>query len=350
MIAALTWLLLYQLVGEVFARVLSLPVPGPVIGMALLFCTLVVRGHMGRPIPQSMQHTANVLLQHLSLLFVPADSPRKLAKAQDSRADVLILDLEDAVAPAQKPAARAGAAAFVTEQAQRLSAQLYVRINPLDSGLAMADLAAVVRPGLAGIMLPKTSSADDVRQLGHCLDALEARAGLPAGTVRILPVATETARAMLTLDSFRPGLPRLAGLTWGAEDLSAAIGAMSNREEDGSLSPLYSLANALCLCTAAAAQVPAIDTLYADFRDPEGLARSCRQSRRRGFRGRIAIHPDQVDVINAAFTPTEAERAAAQRVVDAFAAQPEAGALSIDGVMVDMPHLKQARRTLGLAD
>jgi citrate lyase subunit beta/citryl-CoA lyase len=293
--------------------------------------------------------TTNTALRMRSLLFVPADSPRKLTKALDSRADVLILDLEDAVAPAQKPAARVGAAAFIAEQASRLNARLFVRINPLDSGLAMDDLAAVVAPGLAGIMLPKTYSAADVLHLGHCLDALEARAGMPAGGVHILPVATETARAMLTMDSFRPGIPRLAGLTWGAEDLSAAIGAMSNREEDGSLSPLYTLANSLCLCAAAAAQVPAIDTLYADFRDSAGLAVSCQQARRRGFRGRIAIHPDQVDVINAAFSPSEAELAAAQRVVDAFAAQPDAGALSIDGVMYDMPHLKQARRTLGLA-
>jgi citrate lyase subunit beta/citryl-CoA lyase len=283
-----------------------------------------------------------------SMLFVPADSPRKLAKALESRADALILDLEDAVAPAQKPAARAAAARFIAEQAATLSSQLYVRINPLDSGLALDDLAAVVVPGLAGVMLPKTRSAEDVRRLGHYLDALEALAGLPAGGVRIVPVVTETAQGLLTLHSFQPGIPRLAGMTWGAEDLSAAIGAISNREEDGSLSPLYVLANSLCLCAAAAAEVPAIDTLYADFKDPAGLAASCQQSRRRGFRGRIAIHPDQVDVINAAFSPSEAELGAARRVVDAFAAQPQAGAVSIDGVMYDMPHLKQARRTLGL--
>lgn len=283
-----------------------------------------------------------------SMLFVPADSPRKLAKALESRADALILDLEDAVAPAQKPAARAAAARFIAEQAATLSSQLYVRINPLDSGLALDDLAAVVVPGLAGVMLPKTRSAEDVRRLGHYLDSLEARAGMTAGGVRIVPVATETAQGLLTLHSFQPGIPRLAGMTWGAEDLSAAIGAISNREEDGSLSPLYVLANSLCLCAAAAAEVPAIDTLYADFKDPAGLAASCQQARRRGFKGRIAIHPDQVDVINATFSPSEAELGAARRVVDAFAAQPQAGAVSIDGVMYDMPHLKQARRTLGL--
>jgi citrate lyase subunit beta/citryl-CoA lyase len=285
-----------------------------------------------------------------SMLFVPADSDRKLAKALGSRADALILDLEDAVAPARKPAARQAAAAFVVAQAKAHSASLFVRINPLDSGLALDDLAAVVVPGLAGIMLPKTTSAEDVRRLGLYLDALESRAGMARGTVRVVPVATETAQAMLTMASFVPGIPRLAGLTWGAEDLSAALGAISNREADGSLSPLYVFANSMCLCAAAAAGVDAIDTLHADFRDGDGLAAACAVARRRGFRGKIAIHPDQVDIINAAFTPSEAEIAAARCIVDAFAAQPQAGTLSIDGVMVDLPHLKQARRTLGLDD
>jgi citrate lyase subunit beta/citryl-CoA lyase len=285
-----------------------------------------------------------------SMLFVPADSERKLAKAQGSRADALILDLEDAVAPARKPAAREAAAAFVAERAKALPASLFVRINPLDSGLALDDLAAVVVPGLAGIMLPKTTSAEDVRRLGLYLDALESRAGMALGTVRVVPVATETAQAMLTMASFVPGIPRLAALTWGAEDLSAALGAISNREADGSLSPLYVFANSMCLCAAAAAGVDAIDTLHADFRDGDGLAAACAVARRRGFRGKIAIHPDQVDIINEAFTPSEAEIAAARRIVEAFAAQPQAGTLSIDGVMVDLPHLKQARRTLGLDD
>jgi citrate lyase subunit beta/citryl-CoA lyase len=283
-----------------------------------------------------------------SMLFVPADSERKLAKSLGSPADALILDLEDAVAAPHKAAARAAAAAFVAEHASRLKAQLYVRINPLDSGLAMHDLAAVVVPGLAGIMLPKTNSADDVRRVAFCLDALEARAGIAPGTVRIVPVATETAPAMLTMASFTRDVPRLAGITWGAEDLSTAIGAISNRDADGHLSPLYTLANSMCLCAAAAAGVPAIDTLYADFRDPAGLAESCAVSRRRGFRGRIAIHPDQVALINEAFSPSEAEVAHARRVVEAFARQPDAGTVGLDGAMLDLPHLKQARRTLGL--
>ena len=287
------------------------------------------------------------------MLFVPADSERKLAKALDCPADVLILDLEDSVAEARKVGARSTAAEFITAQAAQLNARLFVRINPLDTALAMGDLAAVVLPGLAGIMLPKTHSAADIVRLGHGLDALEARAGLEPGSIKIVPVATETPQAMLNMQSFAGSvdrLARLAGVTWGAEDLSSAIGALSNRELDGERSgewsPLYLLANSLCLCVAASAGVPAIDTLHADFRDAAGLASACRASRRRGFRGRIAIHPDQVAIINEAYSPSAAECAHAQRIVDAFAAQPDAGTLSIDGVMVDKPHLTQAIRTL----
>lgn len=283
-----------------------------------------------------------------SMLFVPADSERKLEKSLTSQADVLILDLEDSVAAARRPMARAMAAKFITQHATTSGSLLFVRVNPLDSGLVLADLVAVTVPGLAGIVLPKAVGADDVLKLGHYLDALEATAGLRAGSVRIVTVATETAQAVLSLNTYRPGMPRLAGLTWGAEDLSAAVGAISNRDEDGNLSPLYTLANSLCICASAAAGVPAIDTLFADFRDAAGLAASCRLARRRGFSGKIAIHPDQVAVINTAFSPSEGELAAAQRIVDAFAAQPDAGTLGLDGVMLDMPHLKQARRTLGL--
>jgi citrate lyase subunit beta/citryl-CoA lyase len=283
------------------------------------------------------------------MLFVPADSDRKLAKSVISAADVLILDLEDSVADARKALARAAAAEFIAVQASKLSARLFVRINPLDTPWAMADLAAVVVPGLAGIMLPKPRSAGDLVRLGHCLDALEARAVIEAGQVRIVPVATETPAALLNMSSFAAPVPRLAAVTWGAEDLSSAIGAVSNRDEDGALSPLYVWARSLCLAAAATAGVPAIDTLHADFRDAEGLAAACRASRRQGFSGRIAIHPDQVETINAAYAPSQAELASARRIVDAFAAQPGAGTLSIDGMMVDKPHLMQALRTLGMA-
>jgi citrate lyase subunit beta/citryl-CoA lyase len=282
------------------------------------------------------------------MLFVPADSERKLAKAVDSGADALILDLEDAVAPAEKPAARKGAARFIGSSQAR-GWKTFVRINPLDSGLALADLAAVVVPGLDGIVLPKANGAADVVRLAHYLDAFESKSDAAQSHVRIVVVATETAQAVLSLGSYQTGLPRLEALTWGAEDLSAAVGAMSNREESGELSHLYVMAGSLCLCAAAAAGVSPIDTLFADFKDDAGLAGACRSARRRGFVGKIAIHPAQVATINASFTPSEAEIAAARRIVDAFEAQPRAGAISINGVMYDMPHLKQARRTLDLA-
>lgn len=282
-----------------------------------------------------------------SLLFVPADSERKLAKSVASDADVLILDLEDAVAESRKPVARTMAAEFIAAHAASIKPRLFVRINPLDTALAMPDLAAAVVPGLAGILLPKMRSVADLVQLGHGLDALEARAGIAPGGVAIIPVATETPQAMLSMAGFAATvLPRLAGVTWGAEDLSAAIGAVSNKDEDGRYSPLYEWAASLCLAAAGAAGVPPIDTVHTDFRDAEGLARACRASRRRGFRGRIAIHPDQVATINAAYAPSEAEIAHARRIVEAFAADPTAGTLQIDGVMVDKPHLTQAMRTL----
>lgn len=283
-----------------------------------------------------------------SMLFVPADSERKMSKGLQSEADALILDLEDSVAMANKLLARQMATTFIAEQADQISASLFVRINPLDSGMAIDDLASVVQPGLAGIMLPKILSADCVRRAGYYLDALEAKAGMAAGSVAIVPVATETAQVMLNMQSFNEPIARLAGITWGAEDLSAAVGAVSNRELDGQYSPLYAWAGSLCLLTAASTGVAAIDTLFADFRDNTGLLEACRISRRRGYTGRIAIHPDQIATINAAFSPTEQELAHAQKVVDAFAAQPGIGTIGIDGVMVDMPHLKQARRTLGL--
>lgn len=284
------------------------------------------------------------------MLFVPADSERKLAKGDGSGADALILDLEDSVEASRKALARDTAAAYIKARARAAEAPplLYVRINPLDSGYALADLAAVTIPGLAGIMLPKADGAGDVVRLGHYLDALEAKSEMPPRSVSIITVATETAAAMVSMHTYATKPPRLAALTWGAEDLSTAVGAMSNREDDGTYSPLYVLAKSYCLCAAAAAGVAAIDTLHPDFRDAAGLAHTSRISRRQGFSGRLAIHPDQVPVINEAFTVPEAERAKAQAVVDAFAANPGVGTIAIDGVMYDLPHLKQARRTLGL--
>jgi citrate lyase subunit beta/citryl-CoA lyase len=280
-----------------------------------------------------------------SLLFVPGDSERKFAKAQGAGADALILDLEDSVAPSQKAAARDIVSQLVEEKAPRDWAFL-VRINALDTGLALDDLCAVVKSGLDALLIPKTNGAADVERIAHYLDALEAKAGMPQGSVKLAIVATETAKAMFTLGSYAPAHPRLVGLTWGAEDLSAAIGAIDNKEADGAWTFPYTVARAQCLFAASAAEVAPIDTLFVDFRDTEGLERDCRRSRRDGFTGRIAIHPDQVATINRCYAPSEAEIAHAEKIVAAFAANPGAGTLGVDGKMVDIPHLKAAQKTL----
>ena len=279
-----------------------------------------------------------------SLLFVPGDSERKFAKAQASGAGALILDLEDSVAPAQKAAARAHVAGLF-DKSQPRDWSFFVRINALDSGLALDDLAAVVKPGLDGVLVPKANGADDIVRYGYYLEALETKAGMPVGSVRIAVVATETAKAMFALQTYAPAHPRLAALTWGGEDLAAALGATENREGADWTFP-YQVARAQCLFAAVAAEVIPIDTIYADFRDGEGLELDCRRSRRDGFRGRLAIHPDQVATINRCYAPSEAEVAHARRIVEAFAANPGAGALGIDGKMVDIPHLKAAQKTL----
>jgi citrate lyase subunit beta/citryl-CoA lyase len=283
-----------------------------------------------------------------SLLFVPGDSDKKFARASQSGADVLILDLEDAVAPALKIAARATVAGWL-DRAGEIEPSLFVRVNALDTGMTLGDLAAIVRPGLAGILLPKANGAHDVATLAVMLDRLESEAGMAPGAVRIMVVATETPAAMFALGSYAPPHSRLVSLTWGAEDLSSAIGATGNKEIDGSWTEPYRLARSLCLFAAAAAEVVPVDTLYVDFRDAAGLEADCRRARRDGFLGRIAIHPDQVETINRCFSPSEAEIAEARRIVEAFAANPELGTIGIDGKMYDIPHLKAAHKTLAAA-
>jgi citrate lyase subunit beta / citryl-CoA lyase len=280
-----------------------------------------------------------------SLLFVPGDSERKFARAKECGTDALILDLEDSVAPSQKDAARTLAAKLIDDEPKR-DWSLFVRVNALDTGLTLGDLAAVVKPGLDALLIPKTNGAADLERIGHYLDALEARAGMPQGSVKLASVATETAKAMFALGSYAPAQPRLIALTWGAEDLSAGLGATDNKEPDGAWTFPYELARAQCLFAASAAGVAAIDTLYANFRDPEGLERDCRRSRRDGFTGRLAIHPDQIAAINRSYAPSQAEIEHARKIVAAFEANPGAGALGIDGRMVDIPHLKAARKTL----
>ena len=271
-----------------------------------------------------------------SLLFVPGDRPDRMEKAFASGADALILDLEDAVAPAAKPEARRAVAAFLGEHR---SANLWVRINPIDGAEAERDLAAVVPAHPHGIVLPKAEGGASVNELARRL------AERGNATAQILAIATETPAAIFQLGTYG-GAKRLAGLTWGAEDLPAAIGASTSREEDGRYTPPYELARSLCLFGAAAAGVAPIETVYPAFRDLDGLAAYAARARRDGFTGMMAIHPAQVEVINAAFTPSEAEIAHARAVVAAFEANPGAGALSLDGRMIDRPHLVQAQRTL----
>lgn len=283
-----------------------------------------------------------------SMLFVPGDSVRKFAKARLTGADALILDLEDSVAPSQKADARAHVAELLDKRAPR-EWTFFVRVNPLDSGLLHDDLRAVVKSGLDGLVIPKAEGAADVMQIALELDRLEAETGMAIGQTKLVVVATETPRAMFNLASYSPPHQRLVGLTWGAEDLAAAIGATSNKEADGSWTFPYQVARAQCLFAAAAAEVAPLDTIYADFRDHEGLEHDCRRARRDGFTGRLAIHPDQVATINRCFSPSDAEIDEARMIVEAFAAQPTAGTLGINGKMVDIPHLKAALKTLAAA-
>ncbi len=281
-----------------------------------------------------------------SFLFVPADSERKLEKARASVADALILDLEDSVAASARPKARALAAEFLK---QECDAEIWVRINPLDSEDASQDLQAVMPSAPRGIVLPKLRGADDATQLAELLDVLENECDLAAGQTAILPIATERPGALFRMGDYADATPRLAGLTWGAEDLSTAVGASASRGDDGNWLPPYQLARSLCLFAAAAAGVPAIDTVYTDYRDADGLAEFAAAARRDGFEGMLAIHPGQVAIINKAFVPTPAETERAQRIVALFAANPEVGTLGMDGEMVDRPHWLQAKRILETA-
>jgi citrate lyase subunit beta/citryl-CoA lyase len=283
-----------------------------------------------------------------SMLFVPGDSEKKLAKAAGGAADALILDIEDSVAPERKAEARQMVGAYLKSQSGTRKQKLWVRINPLDTPDALPDLAAVVAGRPDVLLLPKAAGADDVVLLDHYLKALETREGVTADAIKVVVVATETGAAMFGLGSYSKNTPRLQGLTWGAEDLSAAVGASSNSDEKGQLTPLYITARALCLAAAAAADVEAIDTAYMGIGDPEGLRRVCNEARRDGFRSKMAIHPDQVAIINEAFSPSAAEVAHAKKIVDLFAANPGAGTLKLDGRMLDIPHLKQAKRVLSL--
>lgn len=283
-----------------------------------------------------------------SLLFVPGDDERKIAKGLACAADALILDLEDAVAPQRKGVAREMCAA--TLAATDGKKRIFVRINALDTPAALLDLAAVVRARPAGIMLPKCRGGDDARQLAHYLTALEARDGVPAGEIRVLPIVTETGAALFGLGGYGdPPIPRLCGMLWGGEDLAADLGAVANRDEDGRYAAPYLLARSLCLYAAAAASVVAVDAVYTNFRDPAGLRKEAVEGLRSGFSAKAAIHPDQIHVIHEAFTPSADDVAAARRVIAAFEASPGGGVVSVDGRMLDRPHFRAAQRVLSRA-
>jgi citrate lyase subunit beta / citryl-CoA lyase len=283
-----------------------------------------------------------------SMLFVPGDSEKKLAKATAGDADALILDLEDAVTADRLPFARELVRDYLAGRRNQSRQQTWVRVNPLSTPQSLVDLAAVVAGGPDGIVVPKVESCADVIRLDHYLTALEQRDDIPGGSIRIIPVATETPKAVFALNGYANCSPRLAGLTWGAEDLSAAIGAATNRDDSGEWTLTYRLARSLCLMAAHAAEVQAIDTLTADFRDHERLRREVRNARREGFSGKLAIHPDQIAAINEGFSPDAAELQHAQAVVDAFASAGGAGAVQLDGKMLDRPHLVQAQRVLAM--
>ncbi|WP_419828131.1 HpcH/HpaI aldolase/citrate lyase family protein [Sphingomonas sp.] len=279
-----------------------------------------------------------------SWLFVPGDQESKMAKAVAGPADIVLIDLEDAVAEREKPRARESVRVFLDAQDGDRS-RLWVRVNPLDGPHTLADLSAVMpgRPG--GIMLPKACGRPDVERLDHYLSAFEAAYGVEAGATKVIVLVTETAAAMFTTGDYQ-GARRVVALTWGAEDLAASIGATSNRDPNGGYGFTYELARSLCLLGAAAAGVAAIETIQSDFRDLEGLRARAEKVRRDGYRGMLAIHPAQVGVINEAFTPSESEIAEAREIVDLFAADPSAGAIGWKGTMLDRPYLARAQTLL----
>jgi citrate lyase subunit beta/citryl-CoA lyase len=285
-----------------------------------------------------------------SLLFVPADSTKKLDKGMASAADALIVDLEDSIATDRKAEARKSAADFLKDaRSKDKRPRLLVRVNSIPTGLTDDDLDAVVAAQPDAIMLPKAEGGATVAHLDAKLAVREARAGLPDNAIQIVAIATETAAALFLAGTYRESSPRLSGLTWGAEDLSADLGAEANRDRDGNFLDPYRLARSLCIAGAASAGVPAIDTVYVDFRNRDGLRRECEEARRDGFTAKMAIHPDQVQVINEVFTPTPDQLAHARRVVAAFAANPGTGVVGLDGLMYDRPHLVRAQTLLARA-
>ncbi|MEO5586290.1 MAG: CoA ester lyase [Novosphingobium sp.] len=279
-----------------------------------------------------------------SWLFAPGDSEKKMGKAMDGTADIVLIDLEDAVAADNKAAARPLVHDFIKANPGQRH-RLWVRINPFDGPYTLEDLVAIMPANPGGIMLPKVYGRQEVEKLDHVLSTLEVANGIEEGSTPVIVLITETAEAMFHTGDYK-GAPRVVALTWGEEDLADSIGASSNRNADGSYSFTYELARSMTVLGAAAAGVTAIETISADFKDLEALRKRAEGVRRDGFRGMMAIHPAQVDVINAAFTPTPEEIAEAQEVVDIFAANPGVGAIGWKGGMLDRPYLARAQRLL----
>ena len=282
-----------------------------------------------------------------SYLFVPGDSPKKLEKALSAGADVLLIDLEDSVSLSQKQAAREITATFLEAHIQDAKRPLlYVRVNALDTGLTDDDLAAVIPHQPDGIMLPKSVSGQCITALDVKLQASEAVAGIPLDKIVIMPVATETASSIFNLGTYRGSSPRLSAMTWGAEDLSADLGAEDNRDSDGNLASPFRLVRDLCLIGAVSAEIAPVDCVYTNFRDSDGLKQECIQARRDGFVGKMAIHPAQIAIINEVFTPDADAIEKARRIVESFSQAGDAGVVGIDGEMIDRPHLRRAETTL----
>jgi citrate lyase subunit beta/citryl-CoA lyase len=284
-----------------------------------------------------------------SLLFVPGDSEKKLAKSLQAGADVLLLDLEDSVGPDRKADARKITSAFIGENGKRASATLYVRVNDFTTSLIDDDLAAIMPARPAGIMLPKASGPKDVTRLSAKLRVHEAENGIEDGTTRIIALIAETAAGVLAAPAFGEACARLAGVTWGAEDLSADIGARTPRDGEGRYTDTFRLARTLTILAAATVQTAAIDTVFVNFRDADALRAECAEAERDGFTAKMAIHPAQVPVINEVFTPSAESVAHSRAVVEAFAAAGNPGVIGIDGQMYDRPHLRRAERILARA-
>jgi len=282
-----------------------------------------------------------------TMLFVPGDRPERFAKAVASGADAVILDLEDAVVPERRPYARVEITQWLVSAERPVP--VWVRINAVETDDALPDLAAVIEGRPDGIVLPKARDGADVHRVDHWLEVLEARLGQPCGSIGLLPLITESAGALLKAASFTALPSRVTGLTWGAEDLAADLGALGNKAPDGEFELTYAMARTFCLLAAASAGVPAFDTVDTEIRDAVAVERRARNSRRQGFVGKLAIHPAQVAPIHAAFSPTEDELRWAERVLAAFAAAPGAGAVAFEGGMLDKPHVRQAERILAAA-